>query len=168
MMTETCVIYVRVSGGRQDLEGQERWPASYFYSHSVIRAMYAGRLGGPGLVKRRGSNICTQVVVTIEPEKHRNIDIDSSYTLAESWISKGAHVHQKFSCSTCGVRLTITEPNIFYKQGTCSDCGSLTEIAVAGIAVEMSPDNICRCGCAIQERICDDRDRCLLRPCLHR
>ena len=61
-------------------------------------------------------------------------------------ISRNVHIHQKFTCGSCGVRLMIIEPNIFYVEGSCSDCGAITKIAKAGFLLEGSSDNICRYG----------------------
>jgi hypothetical protein len=51
---------------------------------------------------------------------------------AEQLIENGATVFQKFSCTKCGQRLTIEEPNVFYKSANCDKCGTVTDIAKQG------------------------------------
>lgn len=51
---------------------------------------------------------------------------------AEKIIAKGGQVFQKFTCSGCGERLAMDEPNVFYKTGTCDKCGALTDIEATG------------------------------------
>ena len=41
-------------------------------------------------------------------------------------------IHQKFTCSSCGNRLTMEEPNTFYTTGTCDKCGTITDIRKKG------------------------------------
>lgn len=36
--------------------------------------------------------------------------------------------HQKFTCSGCGQRLTIDEPNVLHAEGTCDKCPAVTKI----------------------------------------
>lgn len=39
---------------------------------------------------------------------------------------------QKFTCSGCGQRLTIDEPNVLYETGTCDKCPAVTDIRKQG------------------------------------
>lgn len=41
-------------------------------------------------------------------------------------------VYQKYTCGGCGQRLTMSEPNTFYTEGTCEECGHTTNIRAAG------------------------------------
>ena len=45
---------------------------------------------------------------------------------------QGARCYQKFTCGGCGQRLTIEEPNVFHRTGTCDQCGHVTDIEAAG------------------------------------
>jgi len=45
---------------------------------------------------------------------------------------KGWKVFQKFTCEKCGQRLTMDIPNKFWKEGTCDQCGHLTNIEKNG------------------------------------
>jgi hypothetical protein len=47
-------------------------------------------------------------------------------------IRAGADVYQKFTCQKCGNRLTMEEPNIFYREGSCDNCGHITDIEKTG------------------------------------
>jgi len=51
---------------------------------------------------------------------------------AQEAIAHGGTVFQKFTCEYCGVRQFITEPNAFYRQGTCEKCGKVTDIQARG------------------------------------
>lgn len=51
---------------------------------------------------------------------------------AEKVAAAGGLTFQKFSCTKCSARLTMSEPNKFYKQGTCDQCGALTDIEADG------------------------------------
>lgn len=44
----------------------------------------------------------------------------------------GADVHQKFTCSHCGRRNTMEEPNKFHRTGICENCDSVTDIEKEG------------------------------------
>ena len=45
---------------------------------------------------------------------------------------KGEDCYQKFSCSKCGSRQTMDEPNVLYTHGKCEECGHITDITVTG------------------------------------
>ena len=54
----------------------------------------------------------------------------------------GTKVYQKFSCDMCGQRLTIDEPNVFHKRGTCDQCGWMTDIEKRGCNYAVVAHNI--------------------------
>lgn len=41
-------------------------------------------------------------------------------------------IHQKFTCANCGERLTIEQPNVMHKIGTCDKCNHVTNIEQQG------------------------------------
>lgn len=45
---------------------------------------------------------------------------------------KGADVYQQFNCGKCDTKQTMTDPNVFYKAGTCEQCGAVTNIESTG------------------------------------
>lgn len=47
-------------------------------------------------------------------------------------IKRGATVVQKWTCERCRSRLTMTQPNLFYRRGTCDGCGHCTRIDARG------------------------------------
>ena len=54
---------------------------------------------------------------------------------AEKLVTEGGgkvNIHQKFSCSKCGARQTMEEPNKFFKTGRCEECGHMTNIEKQG------------------------------------
>lgn len=38
-------------------------------------------------------------------------------------------IYQKWTCQHCGARITMNEPNKFFRSGHCEDCGNHTLIA---------------------------------------
>jgi DNA-directed RNA polymerase subunit RPC12/RpoP len=61
-----------------------------------------------------------------------DISFDRACQKALDYIRGGATAYQKFTCSKCGARLTMEEPNKFYETGTCDQCGHLTDIRKQG------------------------------------
>lgn len=66
---------------------------------------------------------------------------------ADKLIQGGATLFQKFSCVNCGNRLTMPDPNVFYKLGTCDKCDATTNIEETGCNYLLTigvPDHILR------------------------
>ena len=59
---------------------------------------------------------------------------------ADALIRRGATVWQKWSCSHCGARQTMPDPNAFYLSGTCEECGQLTQIRECNYMTLMTND----------------------------
>lgn len=51
---------------------------------------------------------------------------------AELVIGRGVNVFQQWNCSHCGTKQTMPDLNIFYKKGTCEECGAMTDIEKDG------------------------------------
>jgi len=51
---------------------------------------------------------------------------------AKDAMDRGGKVYQKYTCSGCGERLMMDEPNVFYKTGRCDKCGTVTNIEEQG------------------------------------
>ena len=51
---------------------------------------------------------------------------------AEKLVADGCQVFQKFTCTKCGSRQTMAEPNKFFTSGACEECGAVTDIAAKG------------------------------------
>lgn len=47
----------------------------------------------------------------------------------------GAVIHFKFTCSYCGARCTLTDPNVLYESGQCYSCGHDTTITQGGFMI---------------------------------
>jgi hypothetical protein len=45
---------------------------------------------------------------------------------------RGHFCYQKFTCSGCGARLTMDQPNIIFETGTCDKCPAITDIKKQG------------------------------------
>ena len=52
--------------------------------------------------------------------------------LADEQIAKGATVYQKFTCAGCGTRQTMEKANVFYTEGRCEECGTITDLQETG------------------------------------
>ena len=54
--------------------------------------------------------------------------------------AQGMTVFQKFTCTGCGTRLTVSQPNTFLVEAICCRCGTVTNIETRGCGymVEMS------------------------------
>jgi len=44
----------------------------------------------------------------------------------------GRLCYQKYTCEKCKQRLTMEEPNVLYKTGSCETCGHVTDIEKQG------------------------------------
>lgn len=64
--------------------------------------------------------------------KYNDYPFDDVVKKAEALIAQGANVYQKFTCSGCGNRLTMGEPNKFFETGTCDKCPTVTDIKSKG------------------------------------
>ena len=64
----------------------------------------------------------------------KRLDFPFDEVIAECRIkaAEGARCYQKFSCSKCGQRLTMEQPNMFWHEGACDQCGTLTDIKAQG------------------------------------
>jgi hypothetical protein len=51
---------------------------------------------------------------------------------ANAVVERGGMIYQKFTCNGCGNRLTMDVPNTFFKQGSCDQCGVVTDIEARG------------------------------------
>jgi len=49
----------------------------------------------------------------------------------------GAEVHFKFTCSHCGERCTLEDPNCLYESGICHQCGQETVITKGGFLLAL-------------------------------
>lgn len=66
-----------------------------------------------------------------------DVPFDQAVKDADELIKRGANVYQKFTCSHCGARQTICEPNVFYTSATCEECEGTTDISECGYMVIM-------------------------------
>lgn len=47
-------------------------------------------------------------------------------------LQQGGTVFQQWLCSHCGVKQTMANENMFYKNGQCEECGEITDIEKDG------------------------------------
>jgi hypothetical protein len=62
----------------------------------------------------------------------KNYPFDEIVAAASKLSAAGAQVFQKYTCSGCGSRLTIDEPNKFHTTGSCDKCSAVTDIRKDG------------------------------------
>lgn len=62
----------------------------------------------------------------------RDFPLNAVAETAMEWVDKGATIFQKFTCSHCGARQTIDEPNKLFTSASCEECGKVTDITVSG------------------------------------
>lgn len=58
--------------------------------------------------------------------------IEECAKTAESLIADGATIYQKWTCLGCGERKTMVEPDVFFTQGKCEECGHVTDLTKTG------------------------------------
>jgi hypothetical protein len=51
---------------------------------------------------------------------------------ARELTRQGMEVYQKFSCAGCGQRLGMETPGVFYEEGSCDQCNTVTKIKQRG------------------------------------
>ena len=62
----------------------------------------------------------------------RDYPFEEMCAQAQAKIREGMLVYQKFTCSGCGARLMIEEPNKFYEEADCDRCKAITIIRERG------------------------------------
>jgi len=62
----------------------------------------------------------------------RNHPFDEAAVQAHQYVLDGLTIHQKFTCDGCGARQTMDEPNKFFVEGHCEECGHITNIRETG------------------------------------
>ena len=63
---------------------------------------------------------------------HDDHEFDDCISSANALVRRGDTVYQKFTCHACGNRLTMDVPDKFWTQGTCDQCGEVTDIQLSG------------------------------------
>ena len=62
----------------------------------------------------------------------RDFPFEEMCKQGQAKIREGVLVYQKFTCSGCGARLMIEEPNVFWDEAGCEKCGTKTNIKEQG------------------------------------
>jgi len=57
---------------------------------------------------------------------------DETCDAAKLSIASGFDVYQQFTCTHCGARLEISEPNKFFEKCVCDRCKNITDIRESG------------------------------------
>jgi hypothetical protein len=63
--------------------------------------------------------------------EHKDYSILECVEMAER-LPPEAIFHQKFTCTKCGARQTMAQPDTFFVEGSCEECGHITNINKAG------------------------------------
>jgi hypothetical protein len=66
------------------------------------------------------------------PRQYTDYPLEAVVAKANALIANGCEVYQKFTCASCGARLTMSKPNIFHPTGTCDQCSRITNIRWTG------------------------------------
>lgn len=64
--------------------------------------------------------------------KFKDISFNAACRDADKLVHKGATVYQKWTCDSCGERVTANNPNSFTTLGLHEDCGHVTDIKAKG------------------------------------
>ena len=73
----------------------------------------------------------------MDDDRPRDYPFEEMCAQAQAKIKQGMLVYQKFTCSGCGARLMIEEPNKFYEEADCAQCKALTDIKKQGCNYSM-------------------------------
>lgn len=65
-------------------------------------------------------------------KEYEDYPFEDAINKADVAVSVGGTVFQKFTCESCGQRLTIDVPNTFHTEGSCDKCGHVTDITKRG------------------------------------
>jgi len=68
----------------------------------------------------------------MDDDRPRDYPFEEMCAQAQAKIKQGMLVYQKFTCSGCGARLMIPEPNEFHGEADCASCGAWTNIREQG------------------------------------
>lgn len=63
---------------------------------------------------------------------YHDYDFEKVVAKVKKLTTEGHRCYQKFSCEKCDNRLGIDRPNTFYEQGSCDNCGHITNIRERG------------------------------------
>jgi hypothetical protein len=70
--------------------------------------------------------------VKFEPLSELDHHIDEVVPNANRMIEAGADVYFKFTCENCRARQMFDEPNALFRQGSCEECGHVTDLRRRG------------------------------------
>lgn len=62
------------------------------------------------------------------------------FDAASRFVADGATIYQKFSCESCGARMTIPDANTFYTSGSCEKCRHVSNIRKNGCNYMLAMD----------------------------
>jgi hypothetical protein len=65
-------------------------------------------------------------------DKPNDYPISECLSAAQPLWEAGAITYQKFTCTNCGSRQTISTPNRFFDSGSCEECHHITNILSTG------------------------------------
>ena len=65
-------------------------------------------------------------------QKYQNFPLIECEEGAKAVRARGGFIHQKFTCEACQRRITMNNPDTFYTEGHCEDCGHVTDLLKAG------------------------------------
>lgn len=69
--------------------------------------------------------------------KYQDFPLKEIQEAVAEHVAGGRTIHQKFTCSGCGKRLTVDKPNVLYKKAACKECNVTTNIEETGCNYHM-------------------------------
>jgi hypothetical protein len=69
---------------------------------------------------------------TKHPPRSGDLPLEECALAAMEHRRQGRQLFQKWTCSHCGARNTMSEPDKFYTSGVCEDCDAVTRITHCG------------------------------------
>jgi predicted RNA-binding Zn-ribbon protein involved in translation (DUF1610 family) len=64
--------------------------------------------------------------------KYEDYPFEEIAQAMERRLREGYDFYQKFTCGSCGARLTMELKNTLFASGTCDRCGHTTDITKSG------------------------------------
>lgn len=65
-------------------------------------------------------------------QPHNDLPLLELQRQVNDLVKQGHVFYMKFTCSSCGARLMLEEPNTLYTEGICDECGHVTDITETG------------------------------------
>lgn len=76
-------------------------------------------------------------------QKYNDYPIQECLDTVEPKVNAGLwRFYQKWTCRHCGSRQTMGEPNVFFRSGTCEECGKVSPIDKCNYMLITRPEDM--------------------------